>query len=563
MKKLGLVGLAVLAVAAWCPAQTWDEEFNFDDTADFCSQCINTTTGNYRDAVYEDTGSSRAVKFIQSVANEATSSLELGEGIDGALKIKAATTTEGLFSYQGTTPFTTDQGWTFEFRARIDPNTDQRFLDGDRSPLIFKIYTTEYSTLPWVGGNNGPDICGQSPSWSSSEIDADPTNEFGLASWEPPDGDSELRDGAAAKIIERRLIERTSDWHVYRVIYDPTITTDYAVEMYVDGELILHNRARPKNDPKFEFGPKIDSDGGTYDDSVLIDYIKYANNQVVRPSTSTFSEPLLKNRYFNNIRDQGGFATDFGNTIAPFWIVDVVTLYDGTPGNPGIIIISEWAPQTPLSPDERCEPYAKNLSVNTGDVYWVWVEQRLLDVGTNKNITFTGSLHATTGDTVVYGRVGIDPTGVPGAGCNNNLSNNNIVWSAPVAIDQANVSNCQTLSVSATSTDPNVCVYIEGNAPNDSASDQFTYFGGSSVSVEDACGNPAQDYNGDNDVDVADFAQFQRCFSGPGVLYPTGATYEYCPCFDVASDLDVDVADFSAFQLCFSAPGTTSPCYVP
>ncbi len=62
------------------------------------------------------------------------------------------------------------------------------------------------------------------------------------------------------------------------------------------------------------------------------------------------------------------------------------------------------------------------------------------------------------------------------------------------------------------------------------------------------------DFDLDGDVDLADFARFQACFSGPNVPAAPG-------CADVnadgppwGSDNDVDLSDFAAFQVCFSGP---------
>lgn len=67
------------------------------------------------------------------------------------------------------------------------------------------------------------------------------------------------------------------------------------------------------------------------------------------------------------------------------------------------------------------------------------------------------------------------------------------------------------------------------------------------------CNNPAQDADGDGDVDVADYAAFEECVSGPGQLWPGPPVNQvYCACVDRGLDNDVDLYDFVLFQLAFT-----------
>ena len=54
------------------------------------------------------------------------------------------------------------------------------------------------------------------------------------------------------------------------------------------------------------------------------------------------------------------------------------------------------------------------------------------------------------------------------------------------------------------------------------------------------------DFDLDGQVDLADFALFQDCFSGPG-----GGATGACECIDLDWDNDVDLADFGTFQVFF------------
>jgi hypothetical protein len=56
------------------------------------------------------------------------------------------------------------------------------------------------------------------------------------------------------------------------------------------------------------------------------------------------------------------------------------------------------------------------------------------------------------------------------------------------------------------------------------------------------------DSDGDDDVDLVDFAAFQLCYTGSSA----GPVDENCQTFDFDDDTDVDLTDFGAFQLVFT-----------
>jgi hypothetical protein len=69
----------------------------------------------------------------------------------------------------------------------------------------------------------------------------------------------------------------------------------------------------------------------------------------------------------------------------------------------------------------------------------------------------------------------------------------------------------------------------------------------------------AGDFDGDDDVDQADFGMFQACLSGDGVLKPAE-----CPEFDIDLDQDVDELDLTLLLQCWSGPNQDSdPDCVP
>lgn len=69
------------------------------------------------------------------------------------------------------------------------------------------------------------------------------------------------------------------------------------------------------------------------------------------------------------------------------------------------------------------------------------------------------------------------------------------------------------------------------------------------------CNNPRDDSDGDGDVDLIDFGQFQACFNGPNRPYALPSGFDQkCKCMDINGDNDVDLEDFGKFQACFNGP---------
>jgi hypothetical protein len=69
----------------------------------------------------------------------------------------------------------------------------------------------------------------------------------------------------------------------------------------------------------------------------------------------------------------------------------------------------------------------------------------------------------------------------------------------------------------------------------------------------------AFDFDGDGDVDLADFATFQACFNGPN-RPPSQAAQADCEKADFDHDGDVDLVDFLSFQACFNGPNRPPAC---
>jgi hypothetical protein len=72
------------------------------------------------------------------------------------------------------------------------------------------------------------------------------------------------------------------------------------------------------------------------------------------------------------------------------------------------------------------------------------------------------------------------------------------------------------------------------------------------------CNDPRFDTEPDGDVDQDDFAELQKCFTGPGGGVPAG-----CGCFDWnpgtgEGDGDIDTEDWGLFEICASGPGISA-----
>lgn len=102
---------------------------------------------------------------------------------------------------------------------------------------------------------------------------------------------------------------------------------------------------------------------------------------------------------------------------------------------------------------------------------------------------------------------------------------------------------CDSTGCSCQITDEATCVAQGGTFYNNLKCDQVL-----------CCPNPFADADSDGDVDQADFARFQACYTGVGVAFDIG-----CECFDAhpvgAPDNDIDSEDWGAFEACASGAG--------
>jgi hypothetical protein len=68
------------------------------------------------------------------------------------------------------------------------------------------------------------------------------------------------------------------------------------------------------------------------------------------------------------------------------------------------------------------------------------------------------------------------------------------------------------------------------------------------VIIAEQAFEPDGDFDGDGDVDLADYGGFQRCFTGPGA----GSIAPGCERVDFDSDVDVDLDDYAEFEVRFT-----------
>lgn len=65
--------------------------------------------------------------------------------------------------------------------------------------------------------------------------------------------------------------------------------------------------------------------------------------------------------------------------------------------------------------------------------------------------------------------------------------------------------------------------------------------------IPEVCNDPFADVDGDRDVDMEDFAVFQRCFTGTAGTMTDVPT---CGCLDFVRDGKIDDFDLAAFRTC-------------
>jgi hypothetical protein len=106
----------------------------------------------------------------------------------------------------------------------------------------------------------------------------------------------------------------------------------------------------------------------------------------------------------------------------------------------------------------------------------------------------------------------------------------------------ANASTGGTYALSATIGQPDA-----RNHPQAMTGGSYKLTGGFWVIPE--CPAIPADYDGDCDVDQADYQVFESCATAPGVSLSAG-----CDSRDFDSDGDVDQSDFAVFQRCLSGP---------
>jgi hypothetical protein len=519
-----IVSVACLAVASHVWAFTPDDSFEFNSADDVC---FDPDCGTKDAAVTEND-----VAYPLSTETDNLVTYDPGEGEDGAVMVHNTDAKRKVRfeSPSGAWTLTAGGGFTMEIRAKFDRSMTTVPFNSDKG-VEFVVRTADNKTIIlFLGDDVGPDVVGNEPDWNSTEKAADPDGEFGVHSWEPDTGGT--------------LIERTSDWHVYRIVYDPAKeATETEVELYVDGTLIIENRARPKIETNFRWGTQ-DSDSPAVV-AWWVDYIRWADNVIERPGSGTLNEGVaIGNRGFDNISDPDG---DIGAIPA-----DPVSWQIQNISGPGAFPLEHtgWA---------RCDTYAKSFRLQEGQAYNAVVKQAFTATP-DQQATFEAQMRAYTAScTQIQGRVGIDPAG---GGCD--PASPSIVWSDWADLYDIGLCtpmSCVTLSTVATMTSAEGCVFIETNAPSSPGDEQSTFMDNAVLELVNVCNEPPQDVDGDGDADLSDYGDFLNCYNGPGNPWPNLPGNDVnCPCLDTDDDGDVDLTDYGVFLDCYNGPTNPPNC---
>lgn len=99
-----------------------------------------------------------------------------------------------------------------------------------------------------------------------------------------------------------------------------------------------------------------------------------------------------------------------------------------------------------------------------------------------------------------------------------------------------------------------VCIRLQFDCNRNGIPDDIDISDGNSsdcngTAVPDEC-EAIGDYNGDGNVDLDDYAQWDACLTGPNA----GPLTLGCESFDLDTDIDVDLLDFALFQVLFGCP---------
>jgi len=500
IRHLGRIATAALFMTAYCPAITWDGRFEFDSPGDYdpLTDTCYTQAGHPALPAEGTSGTANLVLPPDSAPE------------DGYLRI---VTTGGRRAYRlvDAPGFSHNAGWTVEYRIRFDRSHDYRGTETAWQLQIRDDVRRHHSS---VGSPNGPDI---------ARLDAE-IGDASVSSWTPEAGGT--------------LIETASEWHVYRMLYDPAFNR---TELWVDGTLVIAATfTNAGGGPQLTWGVTRSAAASV---EVWVDYIRWAVDEVERPGGPGLDRPALRNRFFDNIVPyQPGPPAILA--VPAFWEIQNIT-------GPGVVATAE----TGIG---RCESYGKALRLAHSQAYDAVVKQ-VVDLAGGATVEFKANLRAQSAAcTPLWGRVGVHPTG------DTNPLSPDVLWSdwAVLADESCLPIPCADVGVTAASPGPAICVFIEVRAALSSPAEQVAFIDNARLVITPSCGTPPQDADRDGDVDVNDFAIFQACFNGAGKPYPETlppAARQRCRCLDEDEDADVDVGDFAVFQACFNGAGKPPP----
>lgn len=439
IRRIGLATAIVAAVATYGYAITWDDSLEFDSADDF-------------DAVSHIAYSEGDLAFTRSDSG-GESTLVLSA--PGYLAMKNLGNKES-YSHQVAGFLSSPNGWTAEIRARLDRSVNYPGKTTNKKTTEFRFRNSVEDAILYIGSGAGTDVVGNDPAFPSGSI------EQAQDSWTPDDP------------MAGRLVDPSSDWHVYRILYDPA-DVDQEVEVWVDGTRVTKGPGRPNTSTSYiKFG--LQKDG--FEAGVHVDYIRWAVGTVERPSGPGLVDPPLRNRSFDTMFDENGAATQPFAQSPAFWYFEPDT----------DVFPASWLYEE-TSDLFRHEHYGKALKVGVNEGYSSYFYQEVTaDVGSQ--VTFLAWMNGYNSNLqLVQGRVGIDPD----HGYLDRTSAS-IIWSnwATLADFASSTYGWQPVSTTVVTTSPTIGVFIQVEAPQDNFNiEQAAFVDDTSLTiVPPSCDNP-------------------------------------------------------------------------
>jgi hypothetical protein len=483
--------LTSLLAATVCSAQTWDNGYEGDNYDPVNNRCATGIAGDYFEVQLAE-----PPYWTPFVSTDGTTDyLVIAAGEDGRFRLRHT---------KDCCPQLLNKwlGWTVETRLRI-----VRYLLNPYAHGLFRLVADDdgASAGMVIGNQTGPALVGCWPDTAGT----------GTWSWEY---------GSAANQV---LIEPLDDWHVYRVVCNPSAPVEQRLEVYVDGRLVAMGPVDDSDEESgrfIEFGSMAEQTGI----EAHIDYIRWAGMAQIRPTEDQLTSPRLTNATFDNIYDPNGY----NYPPAPI---------DGVPGWSIELLDGDLPSISEEMFTFRCEDVGKSLRLDGGD-YDLVLTQRA-SVTPNQAWRFKVALNGLFPGASLEGRVGIGPDAAAG-----NPQYDGIVWSAWTSLVDGNgdpYPSCQDHRVVARASSDGIWVFINIR-------------GGGNTFVDHASLSLAApgDFDGDDDADLSDYSFFLSCYNGPN----RPPAHSWCGLANADADGDVDLSDYGEFLSCYNGPNNPPAC---